>query len=257
MPTSDKFSPMRMLPQLFSLTAISLCVNLTYTDFQSGPNEADAFYERGAIAMAEVFLEFWWISVIIFVVFSPFLLGAFLQKRLSLRLRLICGLTAAAIIALSFSPISFRGVFIDHLALSTACVVLAISIGTLGSLIRWAMAAIYALILGLPIFRSGIAAFGFVFGLVLGMSTSLPSREIDLGSKRVVRMQEYGWVAHSGTEIVVSAQLWSIPFEYELGRKQFSDETYAPLGINAKLLKGRTEQQVIITHDGQEIWRVP
>jgi hypothetical protein len=175
---------------------------------------------------------------------------------LSLGLRFICGLSAAVIIALSFSPISFRGVFLDHLVLGAACIVLAISIGTLGSLIRWALATIYALIIGLPIFRSGIAAFGFVFILGLGMSTGLPYRKIDLGSKRIVRMQGFGWVAHSGTEIVVSAQLWGIPFEYELGRKKFGDETYEPSGIHAKLLKERDQQQVVITYDGQEIWRV-
>jgi hypothetical protein len=206
--------------------------------------------------MAEAFLAIWWISVIFFVILFPFLLGAFLQKRLPIRLRCICGLSAAVVIALSFSPISFRGVFVDHLVFGAACITLAISIGTLGSIFRWALAAIYAWLVVLPLFRSGIAAFAFVFGLGLGMSTSLPSREIDLDSKRVVRMQGYGWVAHSGTEVVVSAHLWGIPFEYELGRKQFSDEVYTPSGINAKLLKGSGAQQVAITYDGQEIWRV-
>jgi hypothetical protein len=220
------------------------------------PGKEALILKPGADAMAKGFLAVWWILVIVFVIFFPFILGAFLQKRLSFRLRCIWGLSAAAVIALSFSPVSFRGVFVDHLVLGAACIILVISIGTLGSLIRWAMAAIYAVIILLPIFRSGIAAFAFLFGLGLGMSTILPSREIDLGSKRFVRMQGYGWVAHSGTEVVVSAQLWGIPFEYELGRKQFSDEVYTPSGINAKLLNEKGVQQVAITFDGQEIWRV-
>ena len=206
--------------------------------------------------MAEAFLAVWWISVIFFAIFFPFVLGAFLQKRLSIRLRCICGLSAAVVIGLSFSPISFRGVFVDHLALGVACTILSISIGTLGPRIRWALAAAYAWIFVVPMFRSGIAAFAFVFGLGLGMSTSLPFREIDLDSKRVVRMQGYGWVAHSGTEVVVSARHWGMPFEYELGRKEFSDEGYTSSRIDAKLLKERDTQQVAITYDGQEIWRV-
>jgi len=171
---------------------------------------------------------------------------------------LICGISATLILALAFSPLSLRGVIANHIVLGIACIMLLLSLGTVSRLARWFMAVTITVIIGIAILRNGTVGFASAFALILDLSDALPSCEIDLGSGRIVRLYRYGWFAHGGTDVVVAARWRSIPLEYELGRKQFSDETYNSSAISAKLIIEQSKHKaVLITYDGQEIWRVP
>jgi hypothetical protein len=92
---------------------------------------------------------------------------------------------------------------------------------------------------------------------VLGDATRAPFREIQLDCHHAVRMVSYGWVAHSGTEVVAFTRPLGLPVELELGRHRFDDVEYAPAEMSAKTIGEGANCAVAVTYQGREVWRVP
>ena len=191
-------------------------------------------------------LDYWWFFILLGGPALGFLVGPEL-RRLSARVRWALGGAGLAVILVGFSPASLPGSVADHILLGFAYLAVCLAMGSAerkwvryGGLIPITLATAFAFSIG-----------GFLTGFAIGQATlpDGPTHVLDCGYR--VRMEPYGWVAHSGVEAVVLWRPWWSPLEVERAREQFDDMYYVPDALVPTCRDGAP----VVLNDEEEIWR--
>jgi len=194
-----------------------------------------------------------WQMILVASPFVALVAGKAIRHALSGRARLACGLGALAVLLLGLTPLSLPGVLADQVVLGLAYVVLWLALGSARPLVRYGTAGLYGVMLAVVFFTWR----GLPLTWALGDATEMPFREVRLDCHHTIRMAGYGWVAHSGTEVIAVTRPLGLPVEVELGRHRFDDLEYEPAGLSARTVREGTKCAVAVTYQGQEVWRVP
>ena len=156
---------------------------------------------------------------------------------------------------MAFTPVSLAGVLPDHLVLAAVYFWGWALVGMLSSRI------LRGVIVGLPMVAIVwvVTRSAFFFVIALSDLTALPQRTMSVACGRTIRSARvlpYGWVAHSGYEVSVSARPWGLPIEAELGRRRFDDAQYSEGDRFAMRLADSTGCATVIAYDGTDEWHL-
>jgi hypothetical protein len=196
-----------------------------------------------------------WAAIAIGSPIAGLVTGPWLRRSLSRKAILTLSIMAGVVAAAAFTPVSLAGVLADHVALMASYAWMWILVGMARSrLLR-------AVLVALPLLLAIWIASGdsFFMAIVPSDLTRLPTRTMSIGcgwTTRTIRLQRYGWVAHSGYELTVASRPRGLPIELQLDRRQFDDGEYEDAELFSMRRVGPSGCSTVVAYDGNEQWRV-